>query len=794
MSQPGLFRHPPYPQHAVPDPLLLSSYPVEQQGSFVLDAVLFRTTSASFALDAVITKWSFVRQATNGNTGSQTTITVTITTPTAGNLLVTAIGSDKTAGTYTIPTGFAVINQDITADVSGAMAWKVADGSETSVIWSQTTASPAGLSAWVGEYLPPSGTIVVDASAETVNDGGSVQSRSSGTTAATVDAHELAVAMVAADTWGSVDLTQAWTNGFIQKAFVGSGAGPPACGVAQAYLFATGAVETTFSTTDTGDQMYAQVATFTVTAAAVEGSFTLNAAIAVPTFVDTFTSDATTSWYSDDGHLGGRSAGSPRKTGGAYSGSDINGAVMRGAPRHEGGGTLQFDAFIPAGTPANEVSVQVQTKYRDIHISYSDGDGDWILVTSNPSQFTALDPYLSGTNEWYRVKFNFAGTEAGTPSYWKIWKVGDAEPDWLVTFTSDASATDRVASYLTTDEASLGIKLDNIRYWSSLSAFSLDGGFTLDATIMPKATLDAVIMPSFTLDAILRREQTATFALDAITKREQTASFTLDALIVEPIWVDTFTRSVLGSPDIGAIYELIDGTPALDGSELTKSPALLTIEGGRGALVGSVQFDFKWGGGSFTAFVRAGNIGVGLGITGSSFAFAVDQDTVSFEFSPENGVWWTVKSWVDEFNGNGQKVKVWRRQDPEPDWQAEGVGFDVGTAPGQLTWNSPAGAIDNILVRMAEGPAWTKATFTLDAVILRTQSASFVLDAVLFKTTSASFTLDAIALRTESASFALDAAIATLFFEDDFERSVPQYEGLGGRWMYDFTTGTTDLV
>ena len=71
--------------------------------------------------------------------------------------------------------------------------------------------------------------------------------------------------MMAADTADSVTDGRAWSNGFTEQAFVtGGAAGPPGLSVADKVLTATGTVETTFSTTDTGDQMYAQVATFHV--------------------------------------------------------------------------------------------------------------------------------------------------------------------------------------------------------------------------------------------------------------------------------------------------------------------------------------------------------------------------------------------------------------------------------------------------------------------------------------------------------------------------------------------------
>jgi hypothetical protein len=203
----------------------------------------------------------FVQSWSNANSGAQTTITVTLSPqPTAGSLLVAAVASDKSAGTYTPPTGFTVLNDYVNTSVSGSMAYKIADGTESSVVWSQSSSSPAGLSAWVGEYT---GATSLDVKAEAAADETVVTSRSSGTTGTTSSTPELGVAMMAADTNQSVDLTREWSNGFAERSWVTTGgAGSPGLSVADKYIGGTGTVETTFTTTDIGDQMYAQVATF----------------------------------------------------------------------------------------------------------------------------------------------------------------------------------------------------------------------------------------------------------------------------------------------------------------------------------------------------------------------------------------------------------------------------------------------------------------------------------------------------------------------------------------------------
>lgn len=196
-----------------------------------------------------------------GSTGN-TSITATLLSPaTAGNVLITAVGTDKSAGTYTQPSGFTLIHSYAGASVSGAMAYKIAAGGETSVQWQNTTDNESAL--WVGEYSGLAASNVLDIGIEADSADAVVTSLSSGTSGATAQADELAIAMMAADTQGSVDGTRAWSNGFTEKAWIAdSNNGAPGLSIATTTLTSIGTQQTTYSCVDTGDQMYVVLATF----------------------------------------------------------------------------------------------------------------------------------------------------------------------------------------------------------------------------------------------------------------------------------------------------------------------------------------------------------------------------------------------------------------------------------------------------------------------------------------------------------------------------------------------------
>ena len=188
-------------------------------------------------------------------------ISVTLGSPaTTNNLLVTGVAVDKASGTITVPAGFTLVQKGEGGISSGAMAYKIATGGETTISWSWT-ANEEG-SVWIGEYTGLMITDVLDVSAE--NEAYlSTQTNtiSTGTTPSTTQADELAIALFASDSGNSVGDTRSWTNGFTTLAEETDTSGSPFINIASKILDTTGTVESTL-THNGNDESYAMIATF----------------------------------------------------------------------------------------------------------------------------------------------------------------------------------------------------------------------------------------------------------------------------------------------------------------------------------------------------------------------------------------------------------------------------------------------------------------------------------------------------------------------------------------------------
>ena len=219
--------------------------------------IIFLFSLSSQALAAITLSQSLGAQ--DDGTNKQTSAGVTLSSVTAGNLIVTVLSVDKNSGAITVPTGFTLINDNVATSVSVAAAYKVATGGETTITWSWTASQ--FFSVWAGEYA--GGVKTLDVAAENSTES-VVTSLSSGTTATTTKANGLGFAYMASDTGNNTDGTRGWTNSFTENGWQGSGgAGTP--GLSTAHLLDLGTVgtkETTFSCTDTGDQMAVGVAAF----------------------------------------------------------------------------------------------------------------------------------------------------------------------------------------------------------------------------------------------------------------------------------------------------------------------------------------------------------------------------------------------------------------------------------------------------------------------------------------------------------------------------------------------------
>lgn len=189
--------------------------------------------------------------------------TITISQPPAGSLIITACSVDKDSGGFTTPSGFTVVGTDYTStNVSGAIAYKIATGSgETSINWTYVNVASWLCQAWAGVYTMPTTTISVDVNAQANSGVSTTTSQVSGTTAATALADSLALALFGSDSATNTVAGGALTNSFtiLSNVNVGTNAGLV---VGEKILSATGAQESTYSTTASGDQMWGAVVVF----------------------------------------------------------------------------------------------------------------------------------------------------------------------------------------------------------------------------------------------------------------------------------------------------------------------------------------------------------------------------------------------------------------------------------------------------------------------------------------------------------------------------------------------------
>lgn len=152
-------------------------------------------------------------QTASSYSAAGTSITATFAlTPTAGRLLIGYFASSNSQGTFTPPAGWTQVVTNNTSAIA-YIFYKIADGTETSVTFSQTTNRT--LYAQAVEYSGFSGTPTLDV---TDNNGNGISTTSLSTTATTGPTNTgqpaLAVAMLASPT--SLAATTGITNGFIE--------------------------------------------------------------------------------------------------------------------------------------------------------------------------------------------------------------------------------------------------------------------------------------------------------------------------------------------------------------------------------------------------------------------------------------------------------------------------------------------------------------------------------------------------------------------------------------------------
>lgn len=196
------------------------------------------------------------------DSGGNSVVSATVTLPepaTAGNLLV-AVGSvDKTASYNDPPAGWSrIIADNSNAGVSQQYIYKIAAGGETSVTLTPVSVSRSQ-SALIAEYMNV-GTLGVTAQN---SQGTPATTCSSGTTASNSNVPALGVSFFGSDSAANVEIGRTYSNGFDEYAFTGeASAGTPGSNLADKVLVASGTVETTFTTTDTGDEMLGAIGVF----------------------------------------------------------------------------------------------------------------------------------------------------------------------------------------------------------------------------------------------------------------------------------------------------------------------------------------------------------------------------------------------------------------------------------------------------------------------------------------------------------------------------------------------------
>ncbi len=200
-------------------------------------------------------------QSSGVTSGTSTSFSRTFSaTPTSGRLLICAASFGTAPNTLTGPSGWTLLTSLTTGNVRAYWWYKYSDGTEGTVTVSWASSGGFG-SMWIAEFDDAvSGAPITaenEASASTV-----VTSVSSGTATATASSG-LAIAFFAADNGNNADGSRAYSNSFTERAFqYAAGSDRASVGIATLTYSATGNYSSTFSVTDTGDEMYGAVALF----------------------------------------------------------------------------------------------------------------------------------------------------------------------------------------------------------------------------------------------------------------------------------------------------------------------------------------------------------------------------------------------------------------------------------------------------------------------------------------------------------------------------------------------------
>jgi hypothetical protein len=206
------------------------------------------------------TATTFVQDASGMSAGSDGFTTATfVSPPTAGNLLILSLAMDKSTAAAT-PAGWSAVVNSVQASVSLFMAWKVSDGTETTVTVNHPINTSGNMLHIREESSATAGVWSLVASASTMSDNTAVLSQSTGVTGAISNAG-LGVAIAGIDSSSNVT-TVAWTSSYTAR-YTGTGGGTRGGLFVADRQVAVGPGQTsTFSYTGTADQVSAAVAVF----------------------------------------------------------------------------------------------------------------------------------------------------------------------------------------------------------------------------------------------------------------------------------------------------------------------------------------------------------------------------------------------------------------------------------------------------------------------------------------------------------------------------------------------------
>ena len=233
----------------------------------------------------------------SAGTGGSTTLSPALAgTATSGNLLVAHLGTTTNSGAITTPAGWTLANKHEAVQVSGAVFYKVSDGTETGVTitWANNRAS----NAWIAEFAATDldlGTAPILVEDET-NVGTSVTSQSTGTTAATTVADALCLAFFNSGQVNNTETGRSYTAGYTELYYPATSS-RGGIAIAAEVVSATGTQSCTFTTTDTGDEMYGQMLVFQGSA-----SDTTAPVLSLPTGTKTGSTTASGTVTTDEGN------------------------------------------------------------------------------------------------------------------------------------------------------------------------------------------------------------------------------------------------------------------------------------------------------------------------------------------------------------------------------------------------------------------------------------------------------------------------------------------------------------